>query len=199
MENVYYLLKKGIIMNLLSYLSQSADTILTCKSCSREVGDAIDACVKSLETGHTIFWAGNGGSAAESQHLSAELVGRFMSESLPYRSVALTVDTSAITAIGNDYGFDSIFSRQLEGLGARGDVVIAFTTSGYSKNIVKLLKKSKEMGVCTICFIGKNSGEVGQYSDILVQVQSDKTWFIQESHGVMGHFICASIEKRMLA
>jgi len=186
-------------MNLLNYLSQSSDVILSCASHSKELSGAVDACVESLNDGNTIFWAGNGGSAAEAQHLSAELVGCFVVESLPYRSVALTVDTSAITAIGNDYGFDSIFSRQLEGLGRCGDIVIAFTTSGYSKNIVDLLKRSRDMGVHTICFTGENAGEVGQYSDILIQVQSSKTWFIQESHGVMGHFICANIEERMLA
>ena len=120
---------------------------------------------KDLNSGSTIFWCGNGGSAAESQHMAAELMGRFLINRKPYRSLSLTTDTSAITGISNDFHFNEIFSRQLEGMARPGDYLVVFTTSGNSQNILLVLEKAKEVGVHSIAFLGKDGGKVKNLAD----------------------------------
>jgi len=148
----------------------------------------------SLNTGSAIFWCGNGGSAAESQHMAAELMGRFLINRKPYRSLSLTTDTSAITGISNDFHFNEIFSRQLEGIARPGDYLVVFTTSGNSQNIVLALEKAKEIGVHAIAFLGKDGGKVKNLADTEFFVEASETARIQEVHTLMAHTLCQIIE-----
>ena len=148
----------------------------------------------SLEGGSSVFWCGNGGSAAESQHMAAELMGRFLIDRKPYRSLSLTTDTSAITGISNDFDFNEIFSRQLEGMSRPGDYLVAFTTSGKSKNIIMVLEKAKDIGVHTIAFLGKDGGKVRGRADTEFFVDASETARIQEVHTVIAHTLCQIIE-----
>jgi len=148
----------------------------------------------SLKANSSIFWCGNGGSAAESQHMAAELMGRFLINRKPYRSLSLTTDTSAITGISNDFSFSEIYSRQLEGLAREGDYLVAFTTSGNSQNIVLAFEKAKEIGVHTIAFLGKDEGKVKGLAETKFFVDSIETARIQEVHTVIAHTLCQIIE-----
>jgi D-sedoheptulose 7-phosphate isomerase len=149
---------------------------------------------KSLDAGSSIFWCGNGGSAAESQHMAAELMGRFLIDRKPYRSLSLTTDTSAITGISNDFDFNEIFSRQLDGMSRPGDYLVVFTTSGNSKNIIMVLQKAKDIGVHTIAFLGKDGGKVRGMADTEFFVDASETARIQEVHTVIAHTLCQIIE-----
>jgi D-sedoheptulose 7-phosphate isomerase len=149
---------------------------------------------KALKTGSTIFWCGNGGSAAESQHMAAELMGRFLINRKPYRSLSLTTDTSAITGISNDFHFNEIFSRQLEGMARPGDYLVVFTTSGNSQNIVLAIEKAREIKVNTIAFLGKGGGRAKGLADVEFFVDSAVTARIQEVHTVIAHTLCQVIE-----
>lgn len=151
--------------------------------------------IESLKNGGTIFWCGNGGSAADSQHLAAELLGRFKRERRPLASVALTTDTSALTAIGNDYGFEEIFGRQLEGLAKTSDLLIAISTSGNSENIIFAVQKAKQMGIKTICLLGSEGGKLAGIADFSLIVPSNETARIQEAHILIGHIICDLVEQ----
>jgi D-sedoheptulose 7-phosphate isomerase len=148
----------------------------------------------SLKANSSIFWCGNGGSAAESQHMAAELMGRFLINRKPYRSLSLTTDTSAITGISNDFHFNEIFSRQLEGMARPGDYLVVFTTSGNSQNILLALEKAKEIGVHSIAFLGKDGGKVKNLADAEFFVDATETARIQEVHTVMAHTLCQIIE-----
>ena len=148
----------------------------------------------ALGKGGSIFWCGNGGSAAESQHMAAELMGRFLINRRPYRSLSLTTDTSAITGISNDFDFNEIFSRQLEGMSRPGDYLVAFTTSGNSKNIIMALEKAKDIGVHTIALLGKDGGKVRGMADTEFFVDASETARIQEVHTVIAHTLCQIIE-----
>jgi len=151
----------------------------------------------SLFRGGTIFWCGNGGSAADSQHLAADLVCRFVSDRIPLKSVALTTDTSILTAISNDYSFDKIFARQLEALGKEGDVLIAISTSGNSRNIKEAVLTAKNIGVEAIGLLGRDGGSsVDLFSQKLI-IQSNSTARIQEAHILIGHLIIDLIEKNL--
>ncbi len=152
-------------------------------------------CKKALKEGHVIYFAGNGGSAADSQHLAAELVGRFQKERRGLPSVALTTDTSILTAIGNDYGYDRIFSRQVEALVNKGDVVIGISTSGNSTNIVEALLKARELGALTVGMTGENGGKMASICDLCIQVPAKVTARIQEAHIMIGHIVCELIEE----
>jgi D-sedoheptulose 7-phosphate isomerase len=151
------------------------------------------AC-RALKGGHKVLFCGNGGSAADAQHLAAELMGRFLFDRAPLPALALTVDTSALTAIGNDYGYDDVFSRQLRGIGSAGDVLIGISTSGNSRNVVAALKQAQSMGIGTVGFIGQGGGTMRELCDVAICVPSDKTNHIQEMHIVVGHYICGEIE-----
>jgi D-sedoheptulose 7-phosphate isomerase len=162
-----------------------------------EINDIINLLLKTVKKNNTIFWAGNGGSAAECQHMSAELIGRFKIDRKPLKSVSLTVDTSAITAISNDFGYDKVFSRQIEGLGINKDVLIVLSTSGNSENITKVLKSCKKIGIKTIAFLGNNGGKSKYYATHKVIINSKNTARIQELHQILLHYICESIEREM--
>ena len=148
-----------------------------------------------LKQGHKLLFCGNGGSASDSQHLAAEFVGRYEKERPALAAIALTTDTSILTAIGNDYGFERIFERQVEALGKKGDVVVAISTSGNSKNVLKGVEKAKQMGLYTIAFSGGSGGSLASQADLALVIASDKTSRIQESHILIGHILCECVDE----
>ena len=158
---------------------------------------AARACVNALRSGNKIFFMGNGGSAAEAQHLAAELVGHFMCNSQPYAAIALNTDTSAITAISNDYNFEEIFSRQLSALAKSGDVAIYLSTSGSSENILEAMKIGRTLNLVNIAFTGLKTTWMKQFSDYYIAIPSLKTPQIQEGHLMLGHLLCEYIENEM--
>ena len=155
---------------------------------------AAKACQTALSNGGKVLIAGNGGSAADAQHIAAELVGRFEKERESMASVALTTDTSALTAIANDYGYDKVFSRQLEGLGQANDVFIGITTSGNSANIMQAIDVCEKKGIKSIGLTGNSGGKLAERADITLCVPDTRTATIQESHIMIGHILCALIE-----
>jgi len=162
-----------------------------------ELKKAAEVCVNALRNGNKIIFMGNGGSAAEAQHLAAELVGHFMSNSKPYAALALNTDTSALTAIGNDYHFKEIFSRQLTALAKSGDVVIYMSTSGSSENILEAMKIGRTLSTINIAFTGLKTTWMRQFSDYYIAVPSRRTPQIQEGHLILGHLLCEYIENEM--
>ncbi len=151
----------------------------------------------ALADNKTIFWCGNGGSAAESSHLAVELIGRFKNNRRPLPSISLNSDTSAITCIANDFGYDEIFARQLEGLAKPRDVLVVLSTSGKSENILKALRKAKEIGVISIALLGKGGGEAVKIADYSIVIESNETARIQEVHLLLGHTFCEFAELEM--
>lgn len=145
--------------------------------------------------GGTIYWIGNGGSAANAQHMSAELAGRFELERPAISSLALSTDTSLITAVSNDFNFDRIFSRQLEAHAERRDVLIAFSTSGESKNIVEAMRVANDLEMSTVSFTGSKESTVVKMSDIAVQIESSRTAVIQDFHQILCHMLCGYLEQ----
>ncbi len=150
--------------------------------------------VDTLKNGGKIILCGNGGSAADAQHIAAELTGRYKSERRGLPGIALTTDTSALTAIGNDYGYDRIFDRQFEALASKDDLLIGISTSGNSKNIISALKLAKDMGCKTVGFSGRDGGAMNEVCDINLIVPSDDTPRIQEIHILLGHTICQIVD-----
>jgi D-sedoheptulose 7-phosphate isomerase len=150
--------------------------------------------IEALKKGGKLIVFGNGGSAADSQHIAAELVGRFKLERKALPAISLTTDTSALTAIANDYGYDRVFSRQLEALGNRGDVALGITTSGNSNNMIEAFKIAKLIGIKRIALTGGDGGRIKNEADISIIVASRDTPRIQESHATIGHIICSLIE-----
>jgi D-sedoheptulose 7-phosphate isomerase len=157
------------------------------------------AMCAALASGKKILWCGNGGSAGDSQHLAAEIVGRFRRERRGLPSLALTVDTSVLTSVGNDYGFEFIFSRQVEALGVEGDLLVGISTSGNSPNVVRALEQGKSLGLKTVAFTGAGGGKMGAIADFLFDVSSRDTARIQEAHILAGHMLCDWIELDFLA
>jgi len=154
--------------------------------------NALNSCYSA---GGKILIAGNGGSAADAQHFAAEIVGRYKKERKGYPAIALTTDSSILTAWSNDYSFDSLFSRQIEALGNIGDVFFGISTSGNSKNIIEGVKKARKLGIKTICLLGKDGGTVKGLADISLVIPSDDTARIQETHIMCIHIMCEEIEK----
>ena len=157
-----------------------------------------DAIVKSLKQGGSVLVFGNGGSAADAQHFAAELLGRYEKDRRAWPAVALTTDTSALTAIGNDYGFDRVFARQIEGLGRTGDVAIGISTSGNSANVLRAIEAANERGLITVALTGRG-GEAGQTARLQVRVDEERTARIQEVHATVLHIICELVESDLSA
>jgi D-sedoheptulose 7-phosphate isomerase len=151
----------------------------------------------ALNTNRGIYWCGNGGSASDSQHLAAELVGRFKNNRIPLKSLSFNSDTSVLTCIANDFGYDEIFSRQVESHCEKGDVLIVISTSGNSPNIISALKKAKNRNVTTIGLLGKGGGEALSYCDYYLVVPSNTTARVQEMHITIGHILCDLIEHNL--
>lgn len=157
-----------------------------------------DAMVKALRRGNKVLWMGNGGSAAEAQHMAAELSGRFLRERPGLNSEALSVNTSTITAIGNDYGYEHIFRRQIEAFVQAGDVVVGLTTSGTSKNIVLAFEEARRREAVTVAFTGNGGGTVAQIADLVLLGPDGYSAIVQEVHQTMAHIICDLVEQRIL-
>lgn len=156
---------------------------------------AANVAAECLRAGHKLLFFGNGGSAADSQHLAAEFVGRYEKERRGLAAIALTTDTSILTAVGNDYGFERIYERQIEALGRKGDVAFAISTSGNSANILAAVAKAKSLGIYTIGFTGKDGGKLKDKVDLAFVVPSQKTSCIQETHIMVGHIICEQVDE----
>ena len=176
------------------YLEDASSAFLASRDQVEALNSTANLMIQALTNGKTIFWCGNGGSAADSQHLAAELVGRFRINRRALNSIALTTDSSIITSVANDFGYETIFSRQLEALGAQGDLLIAISTSGESANIISALKSAKTLGITTILFTGITQNTGSQTADISLHAQSNVTAHIQEIHIAFGQALCGKIE-----
>ena len=152
-------------------------------------------CVKVYKNGNKTLIAGNGGSAADAQHIAGEFVSKFYFDRPGLASIALTTDTSIITAIGNDYGYEKLFSRQVQANGVTGDIFIGISTSGNSTNVIEALKECKEKGIITVGLTGEKGGEMAEICDYCIKIPSNETPRIQESHILIGHIICAVVEE----
>lgn len=162
-----------------------------------QISQLADIMVKSLRRGGTIFFCGNGGSAADAQHLAAELSGRFYFDRAPLPAEALHCNTSYLTAIANDYGFEHVYERLIKGNGKKGDVLVGLSTSGNSLNITKAFETAKNLDITTIAFTGENGGKLKEIADYILQIPSTDTPRIQEAHILIGHIICELIETEM--
>lgn len=176
-----------------------ADNFIKLKQKSSVVEQIAKIWIEALGNGNKVIFCGNGGSAADSQHLAAELMGRYKFDRAPMPAMSLTVDTSALTAIGNDYGYDKVFSRQLKGIGNEGDVLVGISTSGNSKNILDAFAVAKDKGIKTVAFTGEAGGEMLKSADICLNVPSSTTNNIQEMHIACGHLICGIVEAHFFA
>lgn len=161
---------------------------------ARPVQQAVEVIVAALRNGGRVYFFGNGGSAAQAQHLAAEFSGRFLLDRPAWAGLALTVDTSALTAIANDYGYDHVFARQLEGLVQPGDVACGITTSGESRNVVAGLRTARAKGATTVAFSGNGGGAATREADIALTGPSGPSWKVQEVHMVLGHIMCELVE-----
>jgi D-sedoheptulose 7-phosphate isomerase len=181
---------------VLKIFENSKNTINDSKQITDKILLAVDEIVNCIKNKNKIVIFGNGGSAADAQHMAAEFIGRYLLERQSFPAIALTTDSSILTAIGNDYDFDEIFSRQCEALVNKGDVVFAISTSGKSKNVIKGIKKSKENGAKIISITGTNGNDMEVISDIILKIPSENTPRIQEGHKVVIHIICELVEKK---
>jgi D-sedoheptulose 7-phosphate isomerase len=181
------LIKKHILEH-----SATLKSIFELDSSIEKVANILIHC---LENDGTIFWCGNGGSASDSQHLAGELVGRFVGERKPLKSISLTADSAVMTCIINDYGYEYIFSRQIEALGSKGDVLVGITTSGNSKNVIKAFEVAKNKGVKTVGLLGKGGGMAKDLVDESIIISSNSTARVQEMHILTGHILCDLIEE----
>lgn len=171
--------------------------MLSDKELLSQLESCSNACIDTLKAGGKILLAGNGGSAADSQHIAGELVSRFNFDRPGLPAIALTTDTSILTAIGNDYGYDQLFSRQVQSHGKHGDILMCYSTSGKSPNIINAIKEAKSQGLKTIGLCGNKGGFMVENCDYILQVPSPDTPKIQEGHLVLGHIICGIIEKKI--
>lgn len=180
---------------------RQAQTVLQAMQSDTQLRGALEAaataCIEGLRKGGKLLLAGNGGSAADAQHIAGEFVSRFAFDRPGLAAVALTVDTSILTAIGNDYGYELLFARQVQALARPGDLLMAYSTSGRSPNILRALEKARELGVVTIGMTGNRGGPMGGLCDHLLAVPSADTPKIQEGHLVLGHIFCGLVERAM--
>ncbi|MCC6159041.1 MAG: D-sedoheptulose 7-phosphate isomerase [Deltaproteobacteria bacterium] len=164
-------------------------------ACAPDVVRVADLVVASLTSGGKVLLFGNGGSAADAQHLAAELTGRYLRERAPIAAIALTTDTSALTAIANDYGFERVFERQLRALGRAGDVAVGISTSGNSPNVIAAFEAARDIDMKTIGLSGRGGGRMAALCDMCFVVPSDETPIIQQAHITLGHLICGLVEQ----
>ena len=183
--------------NIENIFESSSTIILATKKLSNKIDNAVILIIQAIQDGNKLVLFGNGGSAADAQHMAAEFTGRFLKERKSFPAIALTTDSSAITAIGNDYNFDEIFSRQAESIVKKGDIVIAISTSGSSKNILNGIKISKKLGAKIVSLTGKNGLQMKSVSDVFLNVPSTITPRIQEAHRTIIHIICELVENKL--
>jgi D-sedoheptulose 7-phosphate isomerase len=173
------------------------EKILSDPEIIRTIGEVADTCSQALCDGHKIMFCGNGGSAADAQHLAAELSGRFYFDRKPLAAEALTVNTSYLTAVSNDYSFDDIYARLVEGSGNKGDVLVGLSTSGNSENVIRAFKTAHEKEIITVGLTGELGGKLALLSDFILKVPSSDTPRIQEAHILIGHVICELVERNL--
>ena len=182
--------------DILKRFDESAGVIrATGERLADRIAQAVELLVGAFEAGGGLFVFGNGGSAADAQHVAGELVGRFMKERPGLRAEALTTDSSVLTCVGNDYGFEQVFARQLEAKARKGDVAMALSTSGNSPNVVAAMRRARQVGLKTIALTGKGGGKLAPVADVLLDVPSAITPRIQEAHVVIYHAICEMVER----
>ena len=184
---------------LKDYLDESSQCVLNMVSDPTLLSllfEIANECLNRLQTGNKLLFAGNGGSAADCQHMAGEYVSRFLIERNGLPAIALTTDTSILTAIGNDYGYEMVFSRQIEALGRKGDLLFVYSTSGNSQNILKAVEIAKKMGISVVGMTGLNRGKLDTMCDFIFKTPSMRTPQIQEGHLIAGHAICALVEKQ---
>ncbi|HTO16870.1 MAG TPA: D-sedoheptulose 7-phosphate isomerase [Edaphocola sp.] len=184
---------KDIIQNSISVKTE----ILNNETLLNTIEQLVDLITKTFQDGGKVLFCGNGGSAADAQHLAAEFSGRFYTDRNPLPSEALHCNTSYLTAVANDYGFDFVYSRLLKGLGRKNDIIVGLSTSGNSPNIIKAFETAREMGIITVAFTGATGGKLNELSDILINVPSIDTPRIQECHITIGHIACELVEKNL--
>ena len=183
--------------NNVKALQETLQKIYCAESFNESIKNIVEKCVQALLNGNTLYFAGNGGSAAEAQHIAAEFVGRFQIERKGYPAIALTTDTSAITSIGNDYTYEEIFSRQAQALIDKGDIIFLLSTSGNSINLIQACEQSRNKGAFCIGLLGKNGGLLKEKCDIVIIVPTESTARIQEIHLLILHSICEATELQL--
>ena len=188
---------KEIIERLHADFDEISSCFSALKGEAGVISAAANAMTAALRAGNKVFFCGNGGSAADCQHLAAELLGRYLKERDPLPAIALTVDTSALTAIGNDYGYEQVFSRQLAGKAGAKDVFLGITTSGKSPNILKALEQCRALGVPSIVFCGRDGGPARALADYCIIATGTETSTIQELHIVLAHSLCECVESAL--
>ncbi len=186
---------KNYIISEFKKTHELFEKILRDEKLQKNIESVVGICVDALKKGKKIMFCGNGGSAADSQHFAAELVSRFYFDRPALNAIALTVDTSALTAIGNDYGYLYSFSRQVEALGNEGDILFGISTSGRSKNIIEAMKSAKAKKIITVGLLGQDGRDIGAIANYQINIPADETPKIQEGHLASGHIICALIEE----
>lgn len=183
----------GIIRNSIATKQQ----ILDSAELLSVIEQVTEVVARAFREGHKVLFCGNGGSAADAQHLAAEFSGRFYTDRNPLPSEALHCNTSYLTAVANDYGYDVVYSRIVKGTGRKGDVLVSLSTSGNSVNILKAMEQARELGMVNIAFTGETGGKMKEWSDYLINVPSTDTPRIQESHIMIGHIICQLVEEQL--
>lgn len=188
---------QDLVRNRIQRSIEVKQQLLDDPNCQALIVQVAMQIVESLRSGGKVFFFGNGGSAADAQHLTAEFTGRYLKERRALPALALSVNSSSVTAIGNDYGYDLVFSRQLEALGKPGDVAVGITTSGNSRNVVRALETAKSQSMFTVAFTGAAGGLVSTIADCTIRIPSEETPRIQECHILTGHIICEIVEQVM--
>lgn len=191
MENMM----KQYILSQINEAQQVMSAMLTDENLIKIIQAVANACILSLQQGGKILLAGNGGSAADAQHIAGEFVSKFAFDRPGLPAIALTTDSSILTAIGNDYGYEKLFSRQIQALGNKEDIFIGYSTSGASANVIQALKEAGEKGLVTIGLTGNRGGEMKLLCDHLIEIPSSDTPKIQEGHLVVGHILCGLVER----
>lgn len=184
-------------MTIKKALEESSETMRKTSDLSKEIEDFIDIIVNCYKSKNKVLICGNGGSAAQAQHIAAEFVGRYKKERKGMPFIALTTDTSIVTAWSNDYSFDTLFQREVEALGTENDVLVGLSTSGNSENVIKAIKKAKQMGMKTVALLGKDGGKTKGLADVEIIIPSDNTPRIQEAHIAVLHIMCEQVEERL--
>lgn len=186
--------------SIVTYLAKSRDVInaaMTDAAFLATIETCVDAIAASLASGGKLLTCGNGGSAGDAQHIAGEFISRLNYDRPPTAAIALTVDTSVITAVGNDYGYDRVFERQVLGLGRQGDVLLAISTSGRSPSILRAMEAGRDRGMIVIGFTGRGGGDMAPLSDVLLRAPSDATPLIQQVHITAAHVVCGLVEERL--
>ena len=187
------------IKEIINSSIETKQKLLADETLLKTICDTIDVIVNTFRNGNRVYFCGNGGSAADAQHLAAEFSGRFYTDRKALRAEALHCNSSYLTAVANDYGFDEIYSRLIDGIGEQGDILVGLSTSGNSPNILKAFRTAKKKEMITIGFTGKSGGEMRTLCDHLINIPSTDTPRIQESHIMVGHIICQLVEEKYFA